>query len=129
MHPTLRASFNGSKYDLDGFRETFIAFSGIIGANFGTETGTGWQMWRDYYISSPDSDPKSKGGILVATGYNGGVPKGQTVAFNAPNGAFWVVEDIGGKRWITEQREISTLPSAFQLPKAGSWEGCANQEV
>jgi hypothetical protein len=129
MHPTLRASFNGTKSGFDGFRKTFISLSRIIGANYGTETGTGWQVWRDYYISSPDADPKSKGGLLVATGYNGGVPKGAKDAINAPNGAFWVVEDIGGKRWITEQREIGTLPSASQLPKGGSWEGCGNQEI
>ena len=129
MHPTLRASFNGTKFDLAGFRNVFKTFSALIGQNYGTPTGNGWQTWRDYYISSPDADPKSKGGLLVATGFNGGIPKGQTKAINAPNGAFWVVEDIDGERWITEQREMSTLASAVQLPKAGSWAGCANQEV
>lgn len=118
MHSSLRASFNGTKFDRAGLRTAFKQFSALIGQNYGNE---GWQQWRDGFVVSPDTDGVGRGGIVVGTGFNGGVQRNQTKAFNAPNAAFLVVEEIGGERVFTEYRELSTLPSAYQLPKGGNW--------
>ena len=118
MSPDLRASFNGTRFDLEGLRAAFKSFSALIGQNYGTE---GWQQWRDAYVASPDTDGIGKGGIVVATGFNGGIVRNATTAVNAPNAAFLVVEEVQGKRVFTEYRELSTLPSAYQLPKGGNW--------
>ncbi|KAF1958475.1 hypothetical protein CC80DRAFT_469526 [Byssothecium circinans] len=119
FHPTLRASFNGTRFNYDGFLNLYKSFSGIIGANY-----IEWQQWRDFYVASPDSwDAKSRGGVVTTQGFNGGVLRssnnGQNVTNHSPNAGFFVVEEIEGRRWITEIREQSTLASAYQLPKDG----------
>jgi hypothetical protein len=126
MHPTVRASFNGTRFDQQGLRRLFIGLSGIIGTNYGNE---GWQQWRDGYVASPNPVPLNpeetdKGGMVVVTGWNGGIRKGEKEALNSPNGAFVVVSDIRGQRWFTEYREMSTLPTAAPLNTTGKWEGC-----
>jgi hypothetical protein len=126
MHPTLRASFNGTKYDREGFRNLFLLFSNLIGKQYAPGD---FHPWREYYVASPFPTEGSKGGLITATGYNGGLIKGKEEPFYSPNGAFWTVEDIGGRRWITEQREQSTLPTPNQLTPGGSWDNCANQEL
>jgi hypothetical protein len=114
FHPTTRFSWNSTKFDYDRFLNLYYGFNATIAASY----GTGWQMWRDFYVSSPDSfDPLSKGGIVTGQGFNGGILKGQTAAFNAPNAAFFVVEVIDGRRWVTEFREHGTLGSPAQLPR------------
>lgn len=56
-------------------------------------------------------------------GFNGGKTR-VGVTLYAPNAGYFVVEEIGGRRWITEIREQSTLASAFQLPKDGQLWKC-----
>ena len=119
FHPNLRASFNGTRYNLDGFLEVYKVFSKTIGTNFEQ-----WQQWRDFYVASPDSwDPKSRGGIVTTMGFNGGKTRAGVTLY-APNAGYFVVEEIKGRRWITEIREQSTLASAFQLPKDGQLWKC-----
>ncbi|KAF1969173.1 hypothetical protein BU23DRAFT_539969 [Bimuria novae-zelandiae CBS 107.79] len=116
FHPDGRFSFNNTGYNYDGFQAVYTMFSKVIGQNY----GTGWQQWRDYYVSSPDAwDPKSKGGQVTGMGYNGGVLRGQTVATNYPNAAYFVIKEIEGRRWIWELREQSTSPTAQWLPQYG----------
>jgi hypothetical protein len=117
FHESLRASFNGSKYNYDGFLEVYKLFSGIIDKNY----GTGWQQWRDYYVSSPDPDLKSKGGYLISQGFNGGLLKNMEVPTHYPNTKFWVVEGFDGVRKVIEIRELSTSPTAYQLNKTGDF--------
>lgn len=114
FHPDARFSWNSTKFDYDGFFNLYLGFNATIAASY----GPGWQAWRDYYVSSPDSfDPLSKGGIVTGQGFNGGVLLGQTEAFNAPNAAYFVIEVIDGRRWVTEFREHGTLQSPAQLPR------------
>jgi hypothetical protein len=115
FHPDVRASFNNTRYNRDGFAEVYKGFSAAIGAGY----GTGWQQWREFYVSSPNTwDPKDKGGVVTGQGFNGGVLRGQTVAQNYPNAAYFVIEEIRGKRWIVEFREHGTSPGQA-LPKEG----------
>lgn len=119
FHPSAHVSFNGTRYNPDGFLQIWGAFSTIIGKNYEQ-----WQNWRDYYVASPDSwNSTSIGGVVSAQGFNGGILKGGVVS-HAPNSAFMIVEEIEGRRWITEFREQSTLASAFQLPKDGQLWPC-----
>ncbi|CAI6305494.1 unnamed protein product [Periconia digitata] len=114
VDPSARLSFNGTRYNQDGFLQLWKGFNATIGQNFEQ-----WQQWRDYYVASPDSwDPKSIGGVVSAQGFNGGIMRGGAV-IHAPNAAFVIVEEREGRRVITEFREQSTLASAVQLPKEG----------
>lgn len=116
IHPDGRFGWNNTRYNYDGLLQIYKMFSSVIGANY----GTGWQQWRDYYVSSPDTwDPSGRGGVVTTQGFNGGVLRNHTVANNYPNAAYFVVKEIEGKRWIWELREHGTAPSAQTLPEVG----------
>ncbi|KAJ4345358.1 uncharacterized protein N0V89_011488 [Didymosphaeria variabile] len=116
FHPDGRFGFNNTRYNYDGFLQTYKGFSSAIGKSY----GTGWQQWRDYYVASPDTwDPQGRGGVVTTQGFHGGVLRNQTVANNYPNAGYFVVKEIEGRRWIWELREHGTAPSAQTLPEVG----------
>ncbi|PVI04346.1 hypothetical protein DM02DRAFT_651734 [Periconia macrospinosa] len=119
FHPSARLSFNGTRFNRDGFLQLYKTFSSSIGQNFAQ-----FQQFRDYYVASPDSwNATSIGGTVSAQGFNGGIFR-NGITLHAPNAAFITVEEREGRRWITELREQSTLMSASQLPKDGQLWPC-----
>ncbi|KAF2871026.1 hypothetical protein BDV95DRAFT_52716 [Massariosphaeria phaeospora] len=120
FHPSLRASFNNTRYDYTTFVKAYEGFSAAISQNY----GTGWQQWRDFYVASPHAtNVTSRGGVVISMGVNGGILRGQTEANNYPNAGYWIVEEINDRRWVTVLTELSTSP-AQPLVDGGQWAGC-----
>ncbi|KAH8927768.1 hypothetical protein BT69DRAFT_1347078 [Atractiella rhizophila] len=113
--PSVLASFNGSRFDFNGFKTLYTGVNKTIGTNF--------QQFDHGFLSiyaAPNSNG-DKGGFAQVTGWEGGRTRLGTDIWYT-DGAFAVIEDIGGgKRQIVEFRESSNIPNTGALPPTQNW--------
>jgi hypothetical protein len=112
--PDVRASFNGTKFDFQGFKSLYHVFNQSLALHF----GKAFSHETVDVVAVPNQH--DKGGFVYITGREGGKTVIGTDVWLS-DAAFAEVIEIDGKRVIIEMRESSNLPYVGPLPGVKNW--------
>lgn len=114
--PSLKATFNNTHYDFDGWLQLYRNFNVTLGQNFAP--------FRHGFINTlavPNANG-DKGGFVYMIGWEGGFHALLKRELYFTDAAFAVVEEHSGERRIVEFRESSNIPNTAPMPPPNEWE-------
>ena len=112
----LKATFNDTHYNYDGWMSLYKSFNVTLGANFAP--------FRHGFISSVavPNDNGDKGGFAYILGWEGGNHTALKRDLYFTDASFAVIREVDGKRKIVEFRESANIPNTAPLPTPNEWE-------
>jgi hypothetical protein len=112
--PDVKATFNDTHYNYDGWLKLYHSFNTTLGRNFA--------VFNHGFINTlavPNANG-DKGGMVYSVGWEGGLTALKRDVYFT-DAVFAVVKDVGGKRRIVEIRESSNIPNTAPLPETNEW--------
>ncbi|KAF2192026.1 hypothetical protein K469DRAFT_346475 [Zopfia rhizophila CBS 207.26] len=115
--PELKATFNGTQYNYDGWLRLYKNFNVTLGKNFAP--------FKHGFLNTlavPNASG-DKGGFVYLIGWQGGTHTVLKRDLYFTDAAFAVVKEVyGGERRIVEFRESSNIPNTAPMPDPNEWE-------
>ncbi|KAF2647813.1 hypothetical protein K491DRAFT_723100 [Lophiostoma macrostomum CBS 122681] len=111
----LKATFNDTHYDYDGWLQLYHNFNVTIGQNFAP-----FQHGVLNTVAVPNANG-DQGGFVYVLGWEGGFQTQLKRDLYFTDALFAVVKDCDGRRKITEFRESSNIPNTAPLPPPKNW--------
>jgi hypothetical protein len=114
--PDLKATFNDTHYNYEGWLKLYHNFNVTLGQSF----GDAFKHGAINTLGVPDMNG-DKGGFAYMIGWEGGFHTLLKRDLYFTDATFAVVKEIGGKRKIVEFRESSNIPNTAPMPPANEW--------
>lgn len=114
--PDVKATFNDTHYNYDGWLQLYHNFNVTLGKTFAP--------FRHGFLSSlaVPSNNGDKGGFVYLMGWEGGFHALLKRDLYFTDAVFAVVKEINGERKVVEMRESSNIPNTAPLPEPNEWE-------
>ncbi|KAF2800398.1 hypothetical protein K505DRAFT_228858 [Melanomma pulvis-pyrius CBS 109.77] len=113
--PDLKATFNDTHYNYDGWLQLYRNVNVTLGKNFAP--------FKHGFINTlaiPNANG-DKGGTVYMIGWEGGTHALLKRDLYFTDALFAVVKDVGGKRKVVEFRESSNIPNTAPMPEPNEW--------
>ena len=111
----VRATFNSTLYNYDGWLEFYHNVNVTLGKSFAP--------FKHGFISTLaiPNENGDKGGTFYAIGWEGGVHALLKRDLYYTDALFAVIREVNGERRVTEIRESSNIPNTAPKPKPNEW--------
>jgi hypothetical protein len=116
FHPSLLASFNSTPFSYTSLLTFYHSVNTTLSLAFSP-----FRHGFTSVVAVPNSN--DKGGFVYMTGWEGGFSVAAKRELSWTDGAFAVVRDVKGRRWVSEWRESANIPNSAPVPRPVVW-GC-----
>jgi hypothetical protein len=114
--PDVKATFNDTHYNYDGWLELYHSFNVTLGKNFAPFVHG---FLSTLAVPNANGD---KGGFVYMMGWEGGFHTLLKRDLYFTDAVFAVVKEIDGERRVVEMRESSNIPNTAPMPEPNGWE-------
>jgi hypothetical protein len=114
--PDVKATFNDTHYNYDGWLQLYHSFNVTLGKNFAP--------FNHGFLNTlaVPNDNGDKGGFVYMMGWEGGFHTLLKRDLYFTDALFAVVKDVNGERKVVEIRESSNIPNTAPMPEPNEWE-------